>query len=84
MIDRIIELDTNLFVFLNNLGSPTWDSFWLLYAEIPTHLPFMLLLGFLLYKKVEKKEFFLILLFIAFMVTATDQLYRGSFFKFDQ
>lgn len=74
MLEQIEALDTQLFIYLNNLGSTTWDSFWLIYTEIPTHLPLMLVIGFLLYKKLGQKKFLLLLLFITIMVTLTDQL----------
>ncbi len=73
MLERIAELDTQLLIYLNNLGSNTWDHFWLTYTEMPTHIPLMLLVGFLLFKTLGKKKFFLTLLFIGIMVTLTDQ-----------
>ena len=74
MLKQIEALDTQLFIYLNSLGSKSWDSFWLTYTEMPTHIPLMLIIGFLLYKKLGKKNFLFLLLFIGIMVTLTDQL----------
>ncbi|WP_029489542.1 phosphatase PAP2 family protein [Aquimarina agarivorans] len=74
MLKRISELDTELLIFLNNLGTTTWDTFWLTYTEKITHIPLMLIALVLLFKVLGKKKFFLSLLFIAVMVTFTDQL----------
>ena len=74
MLEKIAELDTNLLIYLNNLGTEFWDPFWLQFTEKITHLPFMLVFVFLLFKVLGTKRFLISLLFIALMITATDQL----------
>lgn len=74
MLEKITKIDESIFLYLNNLGSPNWDSFWLLYTEKITHLPMMLIIAFLLYKTLGLKRFGLALIFIAIMIIATDQL----------
>lgn len=75
MIEKLLEYDTELFLFLNNLGSPTWDNLWLI---ITNKIYFGPLLGIILfvaiYKKLGWKALLLLILVTAVMITFTDQL----------
>ena len=73
MESKLIAFDQQLFVFLNSLGSPTFDGFWL-FATKQTHwTPFFLLLLVVIYKKMGWKQTLFLLLFIASLITFTDQ-----------
>ena len=74
MLDRLNQLDTNLLIYLNNLGSENWDGFWLQFTEKITHLPLLLVMAYLLFKVLGTKRFFISLLVVAIMITVTDQL----------
>jgi undecaprenyl-diphosphatase len=64
MLDEIIALDKNLFVFLNGLGSETFDGLWLVITKQLYWTPFFLVVLFLILKKIGFKiNFFLVLLF---------------------
>lgn len=56
MIEQLLEYDTELFVFLNNLGSPTWDNLWLIITNKFAFIPLYAILLFLLYKKFGLKS----------------------------
>lgn len=73
MLEKIIDLDKSLFVFLNNLGSEPFDGIWLLITKQFNWIPFFLLLAYILYKKVTPKQFLITLVFIALMITFCDQ-----------
>ena len=73
MLDRLLELDTELFIFLNGLGSTTWDAMWLLITDELTFVPLYAILLFLIYKKYGLKPLLLMVLVIAAMITFTDQ-----------
>ncbi len=73
MLEKIIDLDKSLFVFLNNLGSEPFDAIWLLITKQFNWIPFFLLLAYILYKKVNQKQFLYALVFIALMITFSDQ-----------
>lgn len=73
MLERLLELDTELFVYLNSLGSPTWDWMWLLITDTLTFIPLYAILLFLIYKKYGLKPLLLMVLVIAAMITFTDQ-----------
>lgn len=74
MIDQLIEYDAELLIFLNNLGSPTWDSFWLVVTDELTFAPLYLFLLILIYRKFGLKIMLLSIVTIALMITFTDQI----------
>ena len=51
MLDKLKELDTELLIFLNNLGDESWDYIWLAITNKYTFLPLFLVVIFLLYKE---------------------------------
>ena len=74
MLEKIIDLDKSLFIFLNNLGSKPFDAIWLLITKQFNWTPFFLLLLYILYKKIGQKQLLLTLLFVAVMITFSDQI----------
>ena len=74
MLEKIQELDTNLFVYLNGLGSETYDKLWLIITNQLYWTPFFLFLFFIIYKKIGIKQTLYILLFIAVLIAFTDQM----------
>ena len=74
MLEKIIDLDKNLIVFLNNLGSKPFDDFWLLITKQFNWIPFFLILLFILYKKIGQKQLLVALLTIAALITFTNEI----------
>ena len=74
MIEQLLEYDTELFLFLNNLGSPTWDNFWLFVTNRFTFIPLYIFLFYLLYKKYGLKSLLIFAIIVALMITFTDQI----------
>ena len=74
MIEQLLEYDTQLFLFLNNLGSQTWDGLWLLITDKLTFIPLYAILLFLLYKKFGAKSLLVFVVVVALMITFTDQI----------
>lgn len=74
MIDQILQYDTELFIYLNNLGTETWDPFWLAYTSKFNWIPFYALLLYLLYKHVGKKPMLITIVMVALMILVTDQV----------
>ena len=86
MIEEILKLDSQLFLFLNNLGSPAFDNFWIYLSYKESNILFYLaLLIFYFFnesKKIKLSEVFYSLLFIAIMIAIADQtanLFKDSF-----
>ncbi len=80
MIETLLQYDEQLFLFLNNLGTPSWDEFWRIVTEKWSSLPLYALLLFLVFKKFGIKDTLLVMLCAAIMITATDQL--ANLFKY--
>src|SRR5699024_2728023 len=79
MIETLANLDTELFLYLNSLGSEKFDAFWLFVTNKWSSIPLYLLALFLIYRKHGVKGALIILGMIALMITTTDQL--SNFFK---
>lgn len=73
MLDKLLSLDTQLFVYLNGLGSDTYDGLWLFITKQINWIPFFLLLFYIIYKKIGKRQTLYVLLFIALLILITDQ-----------
>jgi undecaprenyl-diphosphatase len=74
MLEKLLALDTRLFIYLNGLGSETYDGFWLIITKQVNWIPFFLLLFYFIYKKIGIKQTGYLLLFVAFLLLATDQI----------
>lgn len=74
MLDQLLQYDKELFLFLNNLGIPTWDNFWLVVTNKLTFIPMYAVLLYLIYRKLGVKTLLLLVVVIALMITFTDQI----------
>lgn len=74
MIEQLLEFDTELFLYLNNLGSQPWDNLWLVITDKLTFIPLYAVLLFLLYKKFGAKSMLVFVVVVALMITFTDQI----------
>lgn len=74
MLDKLLEYDTQLFVFLNGLGTESWDGFWLLVTNKLTFIPMYAVLLFMVYKKYGWQKLLVLTLVIAAMIAFTDQM----------
>ena len=73
MLDRIKQIDTELLIFLNNLGNKSWDPLWVSITDKFTFLPLFILILFFLFKKNGTKGLLVTLLFISVLILFTDQ-----------
>lgn len=73
-MERLAELDKELFLYLNNLGSEQWDWMWVAISDKWMAIPLYAVLLFLIYKKFGFKPTILTLVVITLLITATDQL----------
>ena len=80
MLEEILKYDKAVFLILNNLGSETWDGFWMFITNKFSSIPMYLLLIFLSYKQVGLKKTALLVAAAILMITATNGL--ADFFKY--
>ncbi|MDT0622792.1 phosphatase PAP2 family protein [Croceitalea vernalis] len=82
MVDQLVQFDRDLFLFLNGLGTESWDGFWLYLSQKFSFItiPLYAFLLFISYKSFGAKKTGVLLVTIALMITCTDQL--GNFFKY--
>lgn len=80
MVEGIIDRDRELFLWLNSLGQPSWDGFWLALSNKWVAIPLYLLLLLWAFRQYGWKGTLLLLVFVALLITASDQL--ANFFKY--
>lgn len=80
MLDELLKYDTELFLFLNNLGNTSWDGFWRFVTEKWSSIPLYAFLLYLVFKHYGWKGTLVIIVCVALMITATDQV--ASLFKY--
>ncbi|NJM80003.1 MAG: phosphatase PAP2 family protein [Flavobacterium sp.] len=73
-MEEIIKLDKELLVFLNRLGSSQYDQFWLLITKQFNWIPFFIILLIILQKRIGWKKLAISILFVALLITFTDQV----------
>ncbi|GGH46167.1 phosphoesterase [Mangrovimonas yunxiaonensis] len=74
MLEQLLQFDTDLFLYLNKLGTETWDGFWMFYTTKFNWIPFYAVLLYFIFKQENRKMFVVILLLVVAMVTFTDQV----------
>ncbi|NVJ88177.1 MAG: phosphatase PAP2 family protein [Flavobacteriaceae bacterium] len=73
MLDNLIQLDKNLLVFLNNLGSEQWDSIWLVITNQFYWTPLFIFIFYLIIKSYGWKHGAFMILSIILLVAFSDQ-----------
>ncbi|MFT5021691.1 MAG: undecaprenyl-diphosphatase [Colwellia sp.] len=74
MLKKLIQLDTEFFLFLNGWGSPTWDSFWLLLSEKWIGLPLVIIFLYGALLQLGPKKTAISIVFIGLIILCSDQL----------
>lgn len=72
-MEDFLSQDKKLLVFLNNLGSETFDPFWLFITNQFYLTPVFLFVFYLLWKKIGWKKLWIVLLFLALIIMMCDQ-----------
>ncbi|MCZ8090695.1 phosphatase PAP2 family protein [Flavobacterium sp.] len=73
MFEKIIDLDKEVLVYLNTLGSETYDGLWLIITKQIYWTPFFLFIFYLLQKKIGWKKFGYYILSTAVLLLICDQ-----------
>ena len=72
-LQKILEIDTELFLYLNSFYNDFWDTLMLMVTRKETWFPFYLVIIFFFIKNYRSKSL-LILLFMALTIFASDQI----------
>lgn len=72
-METILELDKNLFIFLNSLGSERFDGFWLFITKQINWIPIFLIIMYLVFKHLGWRHALMIILVMALLIALTDQ-----------
>lgn len=72
-LDKIIQYDKDLLVFINGLGTENWDSFWLATTNQLSWIPLYLLFFYLIFNAFGWKKGLGLLLLTAVLITFSDQ-----------
>ena len=84
MIEEIIDFDKVVFLYLNSLGSKSFDFFWLLITNKFLNVIIYFSLLFAVYKKYGKTKAFNIFLLILILIVMVDQTTNFSKFFFER
>lgn len=80
MLKEIVKWDRETFLYLNSLGTETWDGFWLFMTDSISSVPLYIVLLILTYRTLGFKKTLVVIVAIALLITVTDQL--SNFFKY--
>jgi undecaprenyl-diphosphatase len=85
MLEALLKADTQLFLYLNNLGQTPWDPLWLAISSKALWIPLYLFLLVVLAKQFTWRSFGFFVLFIILNLIATDQgsvqLFKEQFMR---
>ena len=84
MFDTLLQKDTALLIFLNNLGGEQWDGFWLALTNQFHWSPLFAFILFLLFKNFGWKHTLLLIVFIAGLVAFSDQFTNFIKYSFER
>ena len=71
-LQKILEVDKEIFLFLNGFHSPFWDTIMLMITRKETWIPFFAIIIYFIIKNYRVKAF-LILFFLALVILFSDQ-----------
>ena len=82
MLEQLVQFDKEAFLFLNGLGTETFDGFWMYLSRTLSFvtIPIFALLLFLSYRINGLKKTGILIITVALLITCTDQL--SNFFKY--
>ena len=72
-LEKIIQYDKELLVFLNGLGNENWDSFWMFITNQFSWIPLYILFFVLIFKTLGWKKGLTLVVLLAALVTFSDQ-----------
>ena len=80
MLEELLTYDKEIFLLLNNLGTSTWDGFWMFITNKFSSIPIYLVLIFLSFKQFGTKKTAILVISALFMIVVTNGL--ADLFKY--
>lgn len=80
MLEELLQWDHELFLYLNGLGTPSWDFIWQYISNKLSAVPIYVFLLLVSYQKYGLRKTVVLVLSVALLITVTDQL--SNFFKY--
>jgi undecaprenyl-diphosphatase len=71
--ENILQKDTELLIFLNSLGTESWDFFWLIITNQFSWLALYAILFYLIFRSYGWKKSIVLLIFTGILITFSDQ-----------
>jgi undecaprenyl-diphosphatase len=84
MVDELLKLDRELFIWLNSLGSERYDGLWLLITQFTSWIPVFVFVLYFAFKRLGWRHALLVVGCIAVLLLLTDQttnLIKNSFHR---
>ena len=79
MINRLIEIDKSVFIFLNSLGSEKWDPFWIFVSDRTSMVLLFVPIILIYVVKLDKKKSWLTILMLLLCISITDFIHLHLF-----
>ena len=73
MLEKLQELDRDLFVFLNGMGSETFDPLWRVITQLWSWVPIFAIIFYLTFKRLGWRHALLVVGMITLLLLVTDQ-----------
>lgn len=73
MMEFLLNLDREVFIFLNSFGNESWDGFWLFITKQINWIPIFIIILYLVLKHYGWRHALLIIGMIALLILITDQ-----------
>lgn len=84
MLEQLVSWDKELFLTLNNLGNPSWDAFWMFITNKWSSIPLYAALLVMAFYFLGWRKALVLLVSVALMITATDQLANAFKYGFER
>ena len=85
MMEFLLNLDRDVFIFLNSFGNETWDPFWLWITKQINWIPIFLIFFCLIFKHFGWRHALLIIVMISLLILITDQTTNHLFkYRFER
>lgn len=83
-MNEIVHADQQLFLYLNSLGTETFDAFWMFITNKFSAIPLYVALLVLCFVKLGWRKTILVLVMVALMIAGTDQLANAFKYGFER